>query len=188
MDESGGNSKLNFKKFEQFFNENIHAAGLIAYRYVSDKQLVEDILQDAFITIWDKRSQIYNSDAELRKYLFVTVRNKTISYLRSIKVKQIEIDNALASMCLQEEAKLYTDEELALKVSKAIDKLPKRCQEIFKLAYLNDKSYNEIADTLTISKNTVKTQMVIAYRILRVELKEIYLNMLFILTNWKKRE
>ena len=70
--------------------------------------LLRIFLQDAFITIWDKRSQIYNSDAELRKYLFVTVRNKTISYLRSIKVKQVEIETALANINLQEEEKLYT--------------------------------------------------------------------------------
>ncbi len=171
--------KFALSEFEQFFKENFHAATLIAYRYLDDPSVVEDIVQESFVILWEKKSAIFQGKDEFRKYLFVTVRNRTISYLRSIKIKNVDIESFLKEFEGFQDEKLYDDEELAIKVSKAIKKLPRKCKGIFMLAYIENLTYNEIAERLSISKNTVKTQMGIAYRILREELEEVYFGLLF---------
>ncbi len=170
--------RLNLKEFENFFRENFQAASLVAFRYLADRSLVEDIVQESFVVLWEKRQQIFTNKEDLRKYLLVTVRNRTISYLRSIKVKHLDMEAPLPEANLTEPEKLYDDEELAIRILKATEKLPSRCRQIFMLAYTENLSYHHIAERLSISKNTVKTQMVIAYRVLREELKELYLGFL----------
>jgi len=172
--------RLSLKEFENFFRENFQAASLIAFRYISDRALVEDIVQDSFVVIWEKQPQIFTNKEDLQKYLFVTVRNRAISYLRSIKIKHLDLEASLPEADQADHEKLYDDEELAIRIFKAAQKLPARCREIFMLAYMENLSYNHIAERLSISKNTVKTQMVIAYRVLREELKELYLSLLFL--------
>ena len=172
--------QLSFKEFENFFRENFQAASLVAFRYLADRSLVEDIVQESFVILWEKQSQIFTNKEDLRKYLFVTVRNRTISYLRSIRFKQMDMETYLSEAGQPDEEKLYNEEELAIRILKATQKLPARCREIFMLAYMENLTYNHIAERLSISKNTVKTQMVIAYRVLREELKELYLGFLFL--------
>ncbi|MGD9557252.1 MAG: sigma-70 family RNA polymerase sigma factor [Mangrovibacterium sp.] len=186
----GQHNRLNFKEFEIFFQENFQAASLVAFRYLADRSLVEDIVQESFVVLWEKRQQIFTNKEDLRKYLLITVRNRTISYLRSIKVKYLDLEAPLPEANLTEPEKLYDDEELAIRILKATEKLPSRCREIFMLAYAENLSYHHIAERLSISKNTVKTQMVIAYRVLREELKELYLGFLVFfsqaLFHWEK--
>ena len=169
---------LNFNEFELFFRESFQAACLVAYRFIGDKAIIEDIVQESYITLWEKRSEIYKNREELKKYLLVTVRNRSISYLRSIRIKHLNIEKSLPEANLPDEGRLYDEEELAIRISKAIKFLPARCRKIFLLAYTENKTYNEIARQLSISKNTVKTQMAVAYRILREKLKDIYFGFL----------
>lgn len=172
--------QLSFKEFENFFRENFQAASLIAFRYISDRALVEDIVQESFVILWEKQSQIFTTREDLRKYLFVTVRNRTISCLRRLKIKHLDLEAYLSESDQPDHEKLYDDEELAIHILKATQKLPAKCRQIFMLAYTENLTYNHIAERLSISKNTVKTQMVIAYRVLREELKELYLSFLFL--------
>lgn len=174
----GAKHHLTYKEFEVFFRENFQAAAMLAFRYLDDPGLVEDIVQESFIILWEKQSEIYRNQEDLKKYLFVTVRNRTISYLRSIKIKHVELEASLAQVETDDD-NLYSDEELAIRISQAIKKLPAKCQEIFLLAYNDGLSYKGIAEKLSISKNTVKTQMVIAYRVLRKELNGIHMSLLF---------
>ncbi|MDX9882377.1 MAG: RNA polymerase sigma-70 factor [Prolixibacteraceae bacterium] len=169
---------LNLNGFELFFKDSYQAACLVAYRFIDEKSVVEDIVQESYITLWKKYAEIYQTDEELKKYLLVTVRNRAVSYLRSIKLRHVDIEKSLQEMNLSDDEKLYDEEELSIRVAQAIKQLPARCREVFLLAYSENKTYGEIARQLSISKNTVKTQMAIAYRILREELKEFYFGFL----------
>ena len=174
--------QLTFSEFETFFRENYQVASLIVFRYISDHSLVEDIVQESFVILWEKRDEIFKTKEDLRKYLFVTVRNHAINYLRSIKIKRVDLEVSLSEIKQSETEKLYEGEELSVQIEKAIRKLPVKCREIFLLAYVENMTYNAIAQQLSISKNTVKTQMVIAYRILRQELKELYFGFLLLIS------
>lgn len=185
--DDGQNDPLSFREFEDFFRKNFQAASLIAYRYISDHTLAEDIVQESFVSLWEKRSQIYTDQENLRKYLFVTVRNRAISYWRKIRLKQVELEDSLTEIEMTDHENTDSDEDLAIRIFQATQKLPQKCREIFLLAYTQNMSYQEIADRKSVSKNTVKTQMVIAYRLLRKELKEIYLHLIATLVTKRGR-
>jgi RNA polymerase sigma-70 factor (ECF subfamily) len=74
----------------------------------------------------------------------------------------------------------FSEEEFAVKIAKSIEDLPPQCKKIFLLAYKDHLTYNEIASTLNLSKNTIKTQMGIAYKILREKLRNYFMT-LFVL-------
>ncbi len=177
----GQETHIGLNTFESFFKKNFQPACLIAYRYIDDRSVVEDLVQESFITLWEKRNEI-KITTKLEAYLFATIRNRTISYLRGVKIKSVEIEKAILELKDANDETINKDEELAIRINKAIEKLAPKCKEIFLLAYVKKLSYQEIADQLSVSKNTVKTQMGIAYRILRQELKEFYLGFLILMS------
>ncbi len=178
-------NQMSLNEYEKFFRDNFQPATLVAYRYIGDHALVEDIVQESFISIWEKQSEIFKDQQSLKKYLFVTVRNRTISHLRSIKIKQVDLEPSF-EIHQEDDEELYPEEELTIRISKTIKQMPSRCREIFLLAYIEGMTYNAIAKQLSISKNTVKTQMGIAYRMLRKELKDVYVSILLFITHYKK--
>ena len=176
------NNKMNLKEYEEFFKENFQSVSLVAYRYIGDSAVVEDIVQESFISIWEKQLKIYRDPQDLKKYLFVTVRNRAISYLRKLKIKQVDLEFSFEIKQEEENKELYPQEELSIRISGAVQQLPPKCKEIFLLAYIEGMTYNAIAEKLSVSKNTIKTQMGIAYQILRRELRDVYRSVLLFIT------
>src|SRR5690606_24888549 len=84
----------------------------------------------------------------------------------------VSISELLIDLVEEEFQNQYHDEELAVSIASAIEELPVACRNIFILAYKENLTYQQIADQLNVSKNTVKTQMGIAYRQLRQKLKK----------------
>ena len=122
-------------------------------------ELVEDIVQDVFIKIWENNLRISNG-VSLDSYLYVAVRNGCVSYIRRVKpseglevIAEREVEETLL-----EDWKFVWD---------AVEELPERCRLVLKLVVLEDMKYAEVAERLDISINTVKGQMKIAYRELR---------------------
>ena len=74
-----------------------------------------------------------------------------------------------------------SEEDIEQAVTKAIDKLPERCREIFLKSRIEGMKYREIADELDISMNTVENQMSIALKKLRIELKDYLPLLLFLI-------
>lgn len=164
-------------EFRNFFRKNYRTACLISIKYVKDFQLAEDLVQDVFIAFWEKRDSI-QVRTNLQNYLFTAIRNHSINLVQ--RNKSITTSLSELSVDLPDEAHIdsFSQEELAVRVCDAIQELPKACQSIFRLAYEQNYSYQQIADTLQISKNTVKTQMGIAYKQLREKLNTLAINLL----------
>ena len=164
--------------FEVFFKENYHLACLVALRYLKDEQEAEDIVQETFLYIWEKRAQI-KIHRNLKHYVLRAVKNRCINYINRQK-QLLRISESEAALSLKVDASDdYSEEGLAVQISKSIDELPPQCKKIFMLAYLENLTYNEIAEKLQLSKNTIKTQMGIAYKLLREKMKRYFLSMLF---------
>jgi RNA polymerase sigma-70 factor (ECF subfamily) len=166
-------------EFGIFFRENYHTACLVALKYVKDNQLAEDLVQDVFVTLWEKRST-FRAQINLRNYFLTAVRNHAINLILRNKSVTTSLSELFIDLPEEENSNFYSKEELAVRVFKAIQELPQGCQTIFKLAYEQNFTYQEIADTLQISKNTVKTQMGIAYKQLREKLNNLIFNLLSI--------
>ncbi|MGQ8334999.1 RNA polymerase sigma-70 factor [Sunxiuqinia sp. A32] len=170
----------NVSSFENFFKRNYALACLVAMKYLKDEQKAEDIVQEVFINLWQKRDEL-NIHSNLKQYLLNAVRNKSLNLLqREHKFDDLTSQN-MDGAILEEPDLKFSDEELSVKISESIDLLPPQCRKIFMMAYLDNLTYKEIANTLNLSKNTIKTQMGIAYKILRENLKNYFIAQLIVL-------
>lgn len=159
-------------EFGNFFRKNYQPACLIALKYVKDSHIAEDLVQDVFIRLWETKEN-FRIHTNLRNYFFTAVKNHSINLIQRSKSATTSLSELFIDLPEEDTSNNYNQEELAVRVYKAIQELPHGCQAVFRLAYEQNYSYQEIADTLQISKNTVKTQMGIAYKQLRMKLNNL---------------
>jgi RNA polymerase sigma-70 factor (ECF subfamily) len=152
------------KSFELFFKQNYQRALLLAFRFMKDEMAAQDIVQEVFLAIWERREILLFSDA-LRPYLFTSVKNKCLSYISTDR-GDIAIDKLKEPIAFENNEFSEEDERL-VRLADGIKKLPPKCNEIFQLVIFEGKKYKETADILQVSLNTVKTQLRIAYNMLR---------------------
>lgn len=143
---------------------------LYCYRLIRDSESAEDIVQDCFVHIWRSR-RLENFEGELDRFMFQAIKFRAINYVRDQYRRDRLADNISEE---NDELPTYFQKEEAGKeielLHYTISCLPDECRKIFLMACLDDMKYREIAETLNISINTVKTQMKIALRFLREHL------------------
>jgi RNA polymerase sigma-70 factor (ECF subfamily) len=155
-----------------FFKENYQAACLIANRYVKNLEQSEDLVQDVFIVMWERWESVQKCNNP-RNYLFTAVKNHALNHILRGKKETVEFSDIFREIPEDDATDFYDNEVMAVKILHAIDVLPPQCKKIFNLAYQKNLSYQEISDELNISKNTIKTQIGIAYKSLRIKLNEL---------------
>ena len=131
--------------FKSRFQEHYSRLCRIAYGYVSDQDDAEDIVQELFISVWNKRLDDM-PEKEFAAYMTTSVRNSCVSFLRKRKEDMVSIDDHPASAsCMPDE----TPEEgktLQDILDSALETLPPRCKDVFLLAKLQGLKYREIAE------------------------------------------
>ncbi|WP_010133986.1 sigma-70 family RNA polymerase sigma factor [Ochrovirga pacifica] len=156
---------------EKTFKNHYKEFCLLSFHYTQDMSEAEDVVQDVFVKVLEKSEDI----TQLKHYLMVAVKNASLKRITN-KYACVELkEQSLTEGSLFSE----TDKEHAFKrkvqLYKQIDLLPTQCRKIFLMCVLEGYKYQEVADRLGISVNTVKTQMKKAYKILRIALKSLYL-------------
>lgn len=136
-----------------------------AKEFVQHEEDAENITQDVFADLWEKRDFITHIE-NMNAYLFRLVRNRCLDYLRH-KVFEQRYMESLQLSC-EEEAVEDHDTEILIRA--AINSLPQRCRDIFLLSRVDGLKYREISEHLGISVNTVECQMGIALKKLRMKL------------------
>jgi RNA polymerase sigma-70 factor (ECF subfamily) len=139
-----------------------HFAGLcfFAQKYVKDIDTAKEIVQDAFLSLWEKRDTI-DMDRQVKSYLTMIIHNKCTNYLRDNRkfdTNILQIENLLDVPEYESTDSLVTG-ELKVSIESAINELPEKCREIFVMNRYENLKYQEIADKLQISVKTVETQM-----------------------------
>lgn len=156
-----------------------------AKEYVLFDEDAENIVQDVFLLLWEKR-EVLDIQLSMSSWLFSLVKNKSLDYLRHKTVEE-EYKQEFMIKVYSLDSMNYTfssDEDLEQVLVAAINKLPERCREIFLKSRMEGKKYREIAEEMNLSVNTIESQMSIALKKLRCELKE-YLPLLLFLLNVK---
>ncbi len=141
----------------------------------------EDIVQDVFVELWRRRDTIEMGD-QILAFLYRSVYSKAINLL---KHKMVEGNYTAAMENIykrkmeyyqpdhSEVIKRIEDQELRKEIQNAINELPDKCKEVFKLSYLHDMKNKEIADILGISLRTVEAHMYKALKLLRGRLSHL---------------
>ena len=152
---------------------NFYCQPLINFsrRYVLDKQVAENIVQDIFVKIWTNRTAL-DPGKSIKSYLFTSVKNESLKHLRHLDVEHRSAEKMIHSTFSESGPEQYLIQtELEEIIKKAIGELPEKCREIFKMNRFDNLKYSEIADILNISVKTVETQMGRALKKLRERLK-----------------
>jgi len=150
---------------------DLYFCALCAYanRYVNDKQVAGDLVQEVYIKVWKKRKH-FETIIGLRSFMYLSIRNASLNYLRD-HVKMLAIDTSIViSNC--ENQNFVIEEEVHLLILKEVAKLPEGCKNVFQLTLL-DMSIAEISECLQISKNTVRNQRSKARRLLKSSLGDL---------------
>jgi len=169
--------KVDEQFLKQLFNEHYKGLCLFARQYIFDNEKVEDIVQDVFLNIWEK-GELNATDAQAKSYLFTSVRNRCLNYIRDNKKFNDNVEVSLIENVYETDKLEYR--ELEKVITNAIHDLPEKCREVFQLSRFQDMKYQQIADALGISVKTVEAQMSKALKVLRERLKG-HTNGLFIL-------
>lgn len=169
--------------FQKLYRKYYKALMLYALKMTHDEETAEDIVQNAFLKLWEKRIDMEN-EAMVRSFLYLSVRQRSIDRFRRTQVEDKYRKYVLgASDGVEKE---WDDEEifsneLYRRLFKAIDELPPRQREIF-LAYMEGKSNADIAEAMHIKVDTIRVQKKRALKTLRGKISREELILLLLLT------
>ena len=177
-------------RFEDIYLSYFSKMKYFAKEYVISEEDAENIVQDVFVELWENKEML-NMHMNLIAYLFTTIKNKCLNHLRHKLVVQetasklqeeytISLRMNLDSLEAFDN-NLFSDQDIEKIISRALDTLSEKCRTIFIMSKIEGKKQKEIAQELNISINTIETQMGIAYKKLRIELKDYFPILLFIL-------
>jgi RNA polymerase sigma-70 factor (ECF subfamily) len=146
---------------------------LYAKRYVENKAVREDIVQDVFFTIWEKRKQI-KVNTSAKNYLMASIKHNSLDYLRRQGYQQEYQNKVIENTPVYSENidELYNLKELQELLAKTLEKLPEEYRIAFIMSRMEEKSVSEIAEKLSVSIRTVERYRNRAMEILKRELKD----------------
>ena len=141
-----------------------------AFSYTKSKEDSEEIVQDAFLSLWMHRDELRNRES-LRPFLFTVVRHRIIDLLRQRMKSVVFEDYLLSSDCLStHDGSIDFDEYLEI-VRQSIGQLPPAQRRILQMSKFEGKSNREIAEALSVSEKTVKNQLSLGNKALRAVIK-----------------
>ncbi len=156
---------------EDVFKEYYARLCYFAFQFVNDKAVAEDLVQDAFVSYWDRKKSVSDHPQVIKDFLYQSVKNAALNFLKRQKVQEryfflrddetFEREKVLETM-IQAEA--------MANLHQAISQLPESCRNIFLLAYFQGLSNPEIAKELNISVNTVRCHKYNGLKALRSQL------------------
>jgi RNA polymerase sigma-70 factor (ECF subfamily) len=165
-------SKLNDNELIVLLKDNSHTAYaelyqryyrllfVHAYKRLKDEEQAKDIVQEFFVSLWDKRESIAMR-SNLAGYFFTAINNRVVDYFlhREVEGKYI---SSFAGFLATEHVKtdhLVREKQLMAFIEKEIEQLPPKMRDIFQLSRKENLSHKEIAEKLSISEKTVDRQV-----------------------------
>lgn len=156
---------MNDTAFEELFKKYYIPLCQYALRYVNRSAVAEDIVQDFFIRVYEKKI----SAECFRAYAFQSVWNACMNYYKRELVHEEALDDFINEQAV--EATNEDERELKKKILLAVKKVPFKSRKILYLKFINGLKYKEIAEITSISVNTVKYHICEALKLLRNELR-----------------
>jgi RNA polymerase sigma-70 factor (ECF subfamily) len=156
----------NAHTFEDLYRQYFVRLYRWCFSIVHLKEPAEEIVNDVFLKLWKKKDTLSSID-NLDVYLYVSVKNLSLNYLRNDHHSQTVDLEGRCEQHIQFNADpetLLLSSEGVQKVRAAIDELPPRCKLIFSLIKEDGLKYKEVAVLLNLSVKTVEAQLVIAVR------------------------
>lgn len=168
---------LSVGDLESFFKDNHAYLCLVALAVVKDGDVAKDIVQDFFISYWERRNSV-TFTVSFKAYAVKAVKNLSLQHVRTQRRQELLMKNLVQVPSVENGPQERVGNRK--KLQELVQRLPESRRKIFISYVIYGQSYSEIAENNGISVNTVKTQMKRAYGFLRSEANPDILYFLFL--------
>lgn len=158
--------------FDQVYDLYVHRLFYFIFKLLKNEAEADDIVQEVFVKIWESKHQL-DDCKQLHSYIFTIAYHSSIDLIRKRINNHKYIEHLKKLSVLEEEmtgSREMEYDELMGQVEKMISNLPERQKQVYLLHREQGLTYPEIADRLSISKNTVENHMVKALQSLRKQM------------------
>jgi RNA polymerase sigma-70 factor (ECF subfamily) len=164
------------RAFEVIFDRHGGAAFSLAYRMCGRRAMAEDIVQEAFVSLWRSGARYDATRGSVRTWVLSVVRNRAIDAFRREDAKGGR-DVGEEGLAERMPAAELTDAEVerrdeARQIRKALIELPPDQRQVIELAYFGGFSHSQIADMLALPSGTVKGRMRLGLTKMRLALAD----------------
>ncbi|MEP7376791.1 MAG: RNA polymerase sigma-70 factor [Chitinophagaceae bacterium] len=165
-------SEAAFTEIFEHYSQRIYSFVL---KKTKSETMAEDVVQDVFMNLWAKREKITEVN-NFESYIYMMATNKTFDHLKKIATDSRKIETLYARMKEMREGNAI-DEMMDIKegqamINEAVAQLPAQRKKIYLMSRQQGMNYDEIADELNISRNTVSNQLVDALKYIREHVKK----------------
>lgn len=148
--------------FDRYYQSLLH----LAVYFLNSKELAEEAVADVFYSIWLKKESLHKVN-NIKNYLYISTKNQAMHYIRKTPaIDQTSID--LYTINIESDGndpeKKLLDQEYQKIIQEAIQSLPPKCREVFRLVLSDKLKHKEIAQILNISEKTVEAHIATAYK------------------------
>ncbi len=146
------------KNFSFAFKELYPSLCFFALKITNNQMVAEDIAQESFVKIWQKRVQFSNLSS-LKSYLYTIVKNNAINWAKK-NCREIKAKQELSRVAIGAEQYIFeslVQAEVFRELTTSIEKLSPQTQKILKMIYFEGLKVKDVANILGISISTVKT-------------------------------
>jgi RNA polymerase sigma-70 factor (ECF subfamily) len=146
-----------------------------SYRFLKEKEPCQEVVQEVFLNLWINRAKL-DTQYPIAPYLYTITRRLTLNVLRHVATSQSAMDKMwlnVKKVSNETEEEVFS-EDLSRFTEQVLSKMPKQQQLIFRMSRHQELSYDEIAEELNLSRNTVKNHLVAALKTLRTQLNKAF--------------
>lgn len=169
-----GNVEAHGLLFKLYYDKLMH----VAYSYLNNKEDSEELVQEVFVKLWEKRKSI-NIDTSINAYVYNMCRNLCIDHLRK-KSRKLSIESSISQeeslinyrALSDDSSSAIMEKELWSQISLALEGLPDKCKQVFTKSRFEGLMNKEISEELDISIKTVENHMSKALKHMRLYLRE----------------
>ena len=165
-------------QFKELYFQHFSLSARTAYYILKNQDAAEDIAQEVFVKLWNKRNDL-DAIQNLKGYIAQLSRNAALDHLKQNKVYEevFELEEKIP-----DETKEDRSSEIRKALESAVGQLSPQCRLIFSMSRFEGLSNDEIADFLDISKRTVETQISLALKRFRTDLRQSFIDLLLLFT------
>lgn len=172
----------NEEAFLKIYDAYWYKVFLIAYKRLGKKEIAEELTQDLFLKLWEKRETL--KPQKISNYLFVSIKNSVIDHIQSglVAGKYIDFYRSYTEQNSSATEEVVQFDDLTEAIERGLSELPDKTQEVFKLGRMHNWSSGKIAKHLNLSEKTVGYHLTKSLKFMRAYLRE-YLLTLLVLVN-----
>lgn len=163
--------------FQQLFDRYSHTLFRFSFCYLKSKEAAEDVVQEVFMKIWNRRSEIKN-DTSFQSYLFTIALNAVRKHFNKLS-RQNELKHDILLEFSESKSRFDANpdyQSMLDKLDELVARMPEKRREVFIKKKIENKSLKEIAEECSITAKTVEYHITEAMKFLKTEFEKLHVN------------